>query len=107
MADRDGMMRPFAPMRRGHPAYRQELSMRTLAAVTLAITASALAFGFTTAANGQTAAEFYKDKRIDLIISSTVGGGNDVSARLLARYFTANMPGNPTLIPRNMPGAGG
>jgi tripartite-type tricarboxylate transporter receptor subunit TctC len=60
-----------------------------------------------TSAHGQTTAEFYKDKRIDLIISSTVGGGNDISARLLARYFSPNMPGGPILIPRNMPGAGG
>lgn len=59
--------------------------------------------------HGQTtnAADFYKDKRIDLVISSTVGGGNDLSARLIARHFPANMPGNPGIIPRNMPGAGG
>jgi tripartite-type tricarboxylate transporter receptor subunit TctC len=78
--------------------------MRRLAAALMFALAPALTLS---AAHGQTAAEFYKDKRIDLIISSTVGGGNDVSARLLARYFSANMPGGPTLIPRNMPGAGG
>jgi tripartite-type tricarboxylate transporter receptor subunit TctC len=58
-------------------------------------------------AQAETAAEFYKDKRIELLISSTVGGGNDLSARLIARHFTRNMPGGPTVIPRNMPGAGG
>src|SRR4051794_28245514 len=78
--------------------------MRTLVA-TLALTAVLAAA--VAPAHGQNAGDFYKDKRIDLIISSTVGGGNDVSARLLARYFTANMPGNPTMVPRNMPGAGG
>ena len=60
-----------------------------------------------TLAQADTAADFYKEKHIDLIISSTVGGGNDISARLLARYFTNNMAGRPTLIPRNVPGAGG
>lgn len=52
-------------------------------------------------------AEFYKDKRIDLIISSTVGGGNDISARLIARFLTHHVPGRPQVVPRNMPGAGG
>ena len=58
-------------------------------------------------AQAQTAPEFYKDKRIELVISSTVGGGNDLSARLIARHFSANMPGAPSIVPRNMPGAGG
>lgn len=58
-------------------------------------------------ARADAVADFYKNKHIDLIISSTVGGGNDLSARLIARHFTRNMPGNPALVPRNMPGAGG
>lgn len=52
-------------------------------------------------------AEFYKDKRIDLVISSTVGGGNDISARLIARFLPGHIPGRPQVVPRNMPGAGG
>jgi len=51
--------------------------------------------------------DFYRDKRIELYISSTVGGGNDLSARQIARYLPRHIPGNPTIIPRNMPGAGG
>lgn len=58
-------------------------------------------------AQAQPAAEFYKDKRVELLISSTAGGGNDISARMIARHITPHMPGAPIFIARNMPGAGG
>ena len=46
-------------------------------------------------AAAQDVAEFYKDKRIELLISSTVGGGNDLSARLIARFLPNHIPGRP------------
>jgi len=49
---------------------------------------------------------FYKDKTINLIISTGVGGGYDTTARVVGRYLPKYLPGNPTIIPRNMPGAG-
>ncbi len=51
--------------------------------------------------------EFYKGKQIRLVISSSAGGGYDRYGRLVARYIGKYIPGNPTLIPSNMPGAGG
>ena len=51
-------------------------------------------------------ADFYKDKTISLIISTGVGGGYDTTARAVARYLTKYVPGNPTVVPKNMPGAG-
>ena len=51
--------------------------------------------------------EFFRDKRIELLISSTPGGGNDLSARLIARFLPTHIAGHPSIIPRNMPGAGG
>ena len=50
-------------------------------------------------------ADFYRGRQIDLIIGATVGGGYDAYARLLARHFSEHMPGHPTIVPRNMPGA--
>jgi tripartite-type tricarboxylate transporter receptor subunit TctC len=50
-------------------------------------------------------ADFYRGKQIDLIIGASVGGGYDAYARLLARHFSEHMPGRPTIVPRNMPGA--
>lgn len=51
-------------------------------------------------------ADFYKGKSIDLIISTGVGGGLDSNARLLARHLARHIPGEPTIVPKNMPGAG-
>jgi tripartite-type tricarboxylate transporter receptor subunit TctC len=54
----------------------------------------------------QTAAEFYRGKNVDLLIGYSVGGGYDVYARLIARHMGKHIPGNPTVVPKNMEGAG-
>jgi tripartite-type tricarboxylate transporter receptor subunit TctC len=54
----------------------------------------------------QTPAEFYKGKTVDLYIGYSGGGGYDVYARALARHIGRHIPGQPTIVPRNMPGAG-
>jgi tripartite-type tricarboxylate transporter receptor subunit TctC len=51
-------------------------------------------------------ADFYKGKTIDLVISTGVGGGLDANARVVARHLADHIAGNPTIVPRNMPGAG-
>jgi tripartite-type tricarboxylate transporter receptor subunit TctC len=51
-------------------------------------------------------ADFYKGKHVDMVIGSPTGGGYDLYARLLARHLANHIPGNPTIVPRNMPGAG-
>ena len=51
-------------------------------------------------------ADFYKGKRINLIVSYGTGGGYDVYARVLARHMSKYVPGNPPIIVQNMPGAG-
>ncbi len=51
--------------------------------------------------------DFYKGKQIRLIISSSPGGGYDRYGRLVGRYIGKYIPGNPAVIPSNMPGAGG
>lgn len=50
--------------------------------------------------------DFYKGKQIRLIIGTGVGGSYDVNGRLLARHITRHIPGKPSLIVQNMPGAG-
>ncbi len=52
-------------------------------------------------------ADFYRGKTINVYIGVNVGGGYDFEARLLARFMKAHIPGNPTLVPQNMIGAGG
>ena len=52
------------------------------------------------------AADSYKVKQVDLYIGYSVGGGYDIYARLLARHMGKYLPGRPTVIPKNMEGAG-
>lgn len=49
----------------------------------------------------------FKDKRLVMLIGSEPGGGTDTTGRLVAPYFNKYMPGNPTIVIQNMPGAGG
>ena len=49
---------------------------------------------------------YFKDKQIRLIVGSAPGGGYDAYGRLLAQYMKQHIPGNPTIIVQNMPGAG-
>jgi tripartite-type tricarboxylate transporter receptor subunit TctC len=50
-------------------------------------------------------ANFYQGKTIRLVIGSSTGGGYDLWARVLARHYGKYIPGNPTIIVQNMPGA--
>jgi len=72
----------------------------SLTAATLLIVAAA------SSARAQSPAEFYKGKNVDLYIGYSAGGGYDLYARLLAKHMGKHIPGNPTIIPKNMEGAG-
>jgi tripartite-type tricarboxylate transporter receptor subunit TctC len=52
-------------------------------------------------------AEFFAGKQISVLIGTTAGGGYDAYARLLARHLSRHIPGQPAIITKNMPGAGG
>ncbi len=56
-------------------------------------------------AAAQTDANFYAGKTISLVIGSGEAGVYDLGARLMARYLKKYIPGGPTVVPRNMPGA--
>jgi tripartite-type tricarboxylate transporter receptor subunit TctC len=58
------------------------------------------------AAHAQSVADFYRGRSIDLDIGYSVGGGYDLYARLIARRLGGHIPGNPTVVPKNMEGAG-
>ncbi len=57
-------------------------------------------------AHAQSVAEFYRGKQVSLYIGFSAGGTYDVYARAIARHLGRHIPGNPTVIPRNMEGAG-
>lgn len=58
------------------------------------------------AGTAPTPAEFYKGRVINLIIGYSPGGGYDMYGRVLAQHMSKHIPGNPKIIPQNMPGAG-
>jgi len=58
------------------------------------------------AARAQSPADFYKGKAVELYIGYSVGGGYDLYARTIARHLGKHIPGNPTVVPKNMEGAG-
>jgi tripartite-type tricarboxylate transporter receptor subunit TctC len=49
----------------------------------------------------------FKDKRLMMLIGSETGGGTDTTGRLVAPYLNKYLPGNPSIVVQNMPGAGG
>jgi tripartite-type tricarboxylate transporter receptor subunit TctC len=50
--------------------------------------------------------DFYRNRTVPVVIGYSVGGGYDTYARVLARHMGRHIPGSPTLVPQNMPGAG-
>ena len=71
----------------------------------IAILSAALA-GLAVPASAQTPEQFYAGKTIDFVIGYPPGGSNDTLGRLVARHLGKHIPGNPTLVPKNQPGAG-
>jgi len=51
-------------------------------------------------------AAFYRGKTVRIVVGVAVGSGYDLNARLLARHIGSHIPGNPTVIVQNQPGAG-
>ncbi len=71
-----------------------------LAGAVALVTASSLP------AAAQPAADFYRGKTVSVIVGFPPGGGYDANSRVLARHMGRFIPGNPTVVASNMPGAG-
>jgi tripartite-type tricarboxylate transporter receptor subunit TctC len=69
-----------------------------------ALWAVALALSLS-AAKADPVADFYKDKQIKIVIGNAAGGDYDIGGRILARHLGNHIPGNPTVVVQNMPGA--
>ena len=78
---------------------RRNESFRALAALLCFIAPAAIALA-------QSPADFYKDRSVNLYIGYSPGGAYDLYSRVIARHMGAHIPGNPTLVPQNMEGAG-
>jgi tripartite-type tricarboxylate transporter receptor subunit TctC len=67
---------------------------------------SAALVGLAAAASAQTPEQFYAGKTVDFVIGYPPGGSNDTLGRLVARHLAKHIPGKPTVVPKNQPGAG-
>ena len=56
--------------------------------------------------NNHAAEPFYQGKTLRVIVASAAGGGSDIVGRLIMRHLSRHIPGNPTIVVENMPGAG-
>jgi tripartite-type tricarboxylate transporter receptor subunit TctC len=61
----------------------------------------------TTIAAAQTVEQFYKGKTVSMVVPTSAGGNFDLNARLVARHIGRFIPGQPSVVVQNMPGAGG
>ncbi len=77
---------------------------RTRSLVAAALAAPLAAHG---ALAQESVADFYKRTNMTVLVGSGVGGGYDAYARLLARHMGRFVPGSPSMVVQNMPGAGG
>ncbi len=72
----------------------------------LVLIALLLCFSTVTSAQAQPKS-FFEGKTITFLVGSSVGGGTDLSARLIARYLEKYIPGHPNVLINNVPGAAG
>jgi tripartite-type tricarboxylate transporter receptor subunit TctC len=77
------------------------------AVVTFALAAAMLMAITTHSVRADPVADFYRGKQVSLVIGTSPGNDYDFRARLIARHMGRHIPGEPMLVPRNMPGAGG
>ncbi len=78
------------------------MSFRPLAIVAVCVATGAAV----QPAAAQPVADFYRGKTLTMVIGYPPAGANDVYARMAARHIGKHIPGNPNVVPRNMPGAG-
>ena len=71
------------------------------------LAAMAALLGAAAPAGADPVADFYRGKTVSFVIGVGPGGGYDLSSRLVAQHLGRFIPGNPTIVPRNMPGASG
>ena len=78
--------------------------MRIVAKSLLALGILALSV---TVGSADTVADFYRGKTVSVIVAAPAGGGYDLLARAISRHLSSMVPGHPTIVVRNMDGAGG
>lgn len=82
-------------------------AIMTGAARLAVLCAAAAGFASASAVQADEVADFYKGKKVIMYIGSSAGGGTDVYGRIVARFMGDHIPGKPSMVPSNLPGANG
>jgi tripartite-type tricarboxylate transporter receptor subunit TctC len=101
MTGMPGLARP--PRTSGLAMTKRSVFLAALACLQLVLAPSISVAQF----GGANDDDFFRGKTVTIIIPIGPGGAYDAYARLIARHLGKRLPGNPTIIARNMPGAGG
>jgi tripartite-type tricarboxylate transporter receptor subunit TctC len=83
------------------------LRVREALAVLLAAVLFAVVSLTASPAGAELVEDFYRGKQLKVYIRAAPGGNYDIYSRLLARHLVRFLPGNPSVLPINMPGGGG
>src|SRR5947199_6493876 len=94
----------IANREKSRPSIRGSLSAICSFPFAIRYSLFALAVAFPGAARADAVADFYRGKTLNLMIGSGAGGGVDQVSRAVARHLGKHVPGNPTVVPRNMGG---
>ena len=81
--------------------------MQSKASLQLTFLAVLAGAGVALPAQAQSVADFYQGKTVSMIVGGSAGGGFDTLARAISRHIGKHIPGNPDIVVKNMPGAGG
>jgi tripartite-type tricarboxylate transporter receptor subunit TctC len=81
-----------------------EVLMSTSTPTLAGLIGATIAAGF--AVTPAQAADYYAGKILELVVGADAGGGYDIYARAISRHMPRHIPGNPTVVVKNMPGAG-
>jgi len=81
----------------GHPGRVAATAASVLALVAMAMNS----------AQADPVADFYRGKQLNLVVGTSPGNDYDFRGRLIARHMGRHIPGEPVIVPQNMPGAGG
>jgi tripartite-type tricarboxylate transporter receptor subunit TctC len=78
--------------------------MKAFYSITSCIVGSAFLLA---SANADPISDFYRGKTVDMLVGYQAGGGYDIYARAVARHIGKHIPGQPSVVVKNMDGAGG
>jgi len=90
------------PMRLGNGRVHHRLLLKVALSAASILTGSSFA-----SSAAQSAEDLFKGKTINIVVAAGEGGGFDIAARVTAMYLPRFLPGRPTIVVQNKPGANG